>query len=99
MDSELAAKIEAMFAELHADGYDGKHEKVLEIIRATRMALTPAEGPLGPWEAEELSYAEAAVHVNFLLLALNATDKAIAVSQLPRDEYEYGFNYGGRNRK
>jgi hypothetical protein len=29
------AKIEAMFAELHADGYDGRHKKVLEIIRAT----------------------------------------------------------------
>ena len=44
MAAELAAQIEAMFAELHADGYDGKHEKVLKIIRAARIA----GGQLGP---------------------------------------------------
>lgn len=97
MDGKLTAKIEAMFAELHSDGYDGKHEEVLKIIRATRVALSSAEGRLGPWEAQELAYAEASVRVNFLLLALNATAKAIAVSQLSRDEYDYGFNYGGRD--
>jgi hypothetical protein len=93
MHDELAARIEAMFAELHADGYAGKHDKVLEIIHATRTALTPAGGQLGPWEAEQLAYAEGAVRMNFLFLALNATEKAITVSLLPRGEYEYGFNY------
>jgi hypothetical protein len=48
MESELAARIEAMFAELHADGYDGKHEKVREMIRATRMALAWALRSYGP---------------------------------------------------
>ena len=51
------------------------------------------KGKLGPWEAEELEYAENAVRSNFLMLALTATDKALAVSQLPPDEYDYGFNY------
>jgi hypothetical protein len=99
MDRELATKIEAMFAKLRADGYDGKHEKVVKISRATRMALSPAEGRLGPWEAQELAYAEAAVRVNLPLLTLNATAKTFAVSQLPRDEYEYGFSYGGHDRR
>ena len=42
MDEELGAKIEAMFVELHAHSYDGKHDKVLN--RATWRALTPAAG-------------------------------------------------------
>lgn len=96
MHGELTARIGAMFAELHADGYAGKHGRTLEIIRATRTALTPPGGQLGPWEEELLDYAEDAVHGNFLFLALNAAEKAIVVSALPRDEYEYGFNYAKR---
>jgi type 1 fimbriae regulatory protein FimB/type 1 fimbriae regulatory protein FimE len=34
-----------------------------------------------------------AVRINFLTLALNGIGKAIEVSQLPPDEYEFGFNY------
>lgn len=93
MFDELTGKIEAMFAELHAEGYEGKHQKVLNLIHEARAALTNGDGTLPPWEAEELAYAEAAVHWNWLRLALVATEKAIAVSELPRDEYEYGFNY------
>jgi hypothetical protein len=44
MDEELGAKIKAMFVELHAHGYDGKHDKVLSINRSTWRALTPAAG-------------------------------------------------------
>ena len=98
MDGKLTAKIEAMFAEPHSDGYEGSTRRCVKIIRATRVALSSAERRLGPWEAQELAYDEASVRVNLLLLALNATAKAIAVSQLPRDECEYGFNYGGRDR-
>jgi hypothetical protein len=97
MDAELATRIEAMFAELQADRYDGKHDEVLSIIRDARDALAAALGELGPWEAQELADAEAAVHMNLLLLALHATEKAIAVSRLPRDEYEYGFNRRSRS--
>ena len=96
MYDNLTAKIEAMFAEMHAEGYAGKHSRVLEIIQATRAALTPPGGRLGAWEAEELDYAESAVRGNFLFLALNATKKASVVSTLPRDEYDYGFNYAKR---
>jgi hypothetical protein len=32
--------------------------------------------------------------MGFLRLALVAAEKALVVSQLPRNEYEYGLNYG-----
>lgn len=93
MSHELAEKIQATFAELYADGYDGKHEKVLELVREARGALEASHGKLGPWEAEELARAEVAVKCNFLRLALHEIQKAIDVSELPKAEYDYGFNY------
>jgi hypothetical protein len=98
MHDELKGSFDAIFAELQADGYAGKHGKVLEAIQATRAALTPAGGKLGPWETELLAYADGAVEMSFLILALNATEKAIAVSDLPVDEYDFGFNYGKRKK-
>lgn len=96
--SDLRQRIQGMFSELQVDGYEGKHDGVLDIIATARRDLTFADGQPGPWEAEELAYAETAVRTNFLMLALNAVEKAIAVSQLPREDYEYGFNYTKRNR-
>jgi hypothetical protein len=65
----------------------------LDLIHEARTALTKPDGTLQPWEAEEIGHAEAAVYDNWLRVALFAMEKAIAVSQLPPDEYEYGFNY------
>lgn len=93
MFDDLHEKINALFAELGAEGYEGKHQKVLDLVREARVALTKDDGTLPPWEAEELARAEDAVRWNWLRLAVFATEKAIAVSQLPADEYEYGFNY------
>lgn len=90
---EVTAQLDAMAVELAGRNYEGKHNQVWGIIQDARRALTKARGKLGPWEAEELEYAENAVRSNFLMLALTATDKALAVSQLPSDEYDYGFNY------
>lgn len=93
MFDNVMSQLDAMAAELADRNYDGKHAKVWGIIQDARCALTKEKGKLGPWEAEELEYAENAVRNNFLMLALTATDKALAVSQLPSDEYDYGFNY------
>jgi len=90
----LNDRIAELFAELWEAGYDNQHERVLALIHECRADLANAAGELGPWEAHELNYAETAVHINFLRLALAAVEKAIAVSKLSREEYEYGFNYG-----
>jgi hypothetical protein len=55
--------------------------------------VTASNGKLGQWECAELDRAALAVRVNFLTLALNGIGKAIEISQLPPDEYEFGFNY------
>ena len=93
MFNEVTAQLDAMTDESADRNYEGKHNKVWGIIQDARRALMKEKGKLGPREAEELEYAENAVHSNFLMLALTATDKALAVSQLPTDEYDYGFNY------
>jgi hypothetical protein len=90
------ASIEALLHEVSVDGYEGKHGEVLGLIYDVRQRLIAAKGRLGPWEDQELQYAEDAVHTNFLRLALFTIRKAIDVSRLPRDEYEQGFNYGRR---
>lgn len=92
----LNDKIGELVAELFETGYEKQHERVLALIQECRVALANTTGELGPWEAHELDYAEAAVRANFLRLALTAVEKAIAVSKLSNDEYEYGFNYGRR---
>jgi hypothetical protein len=89
----LTERIDELFAELWEDGYPAKHEKILDLIQNCRSALTSPDGTLGKWEAAELAYAESAVRINFLRLALTAIKKAIAVHQLTPEEYEYGFNY------
>lgn len=90
---EVTEQLDAMAMELAGRNYEGKHDKVWGIIQDARRALTKARGKVGAWEAEELEYAEKAVRSNFLMLALTATHKALAVNQLPSDEYDYGFNY------
>ena len=52
--------------------------------------------PLGPWEEDELSYAEAARHSNMLRLAIVCVAKALEVSTLSPQEYDEGYNYGRR---
>jgi hypothetical protein len=92
------SRIEALLHEVSIDGYEGKHGEVMTLIHDVRQGLIAANGELGPWEERELRYAEAAVHGNFLRLALVTIRKAIDVSKLPRDEYEQGFNYGRKRQ-
>ena len=98
MFENIIEKIDAMAHELADRNYEGKHDSIIRIIDEAREELARAKGELGPWEAEELDYAEQAVRHNFLMLALTATDKALNVSQLPADEYKYGFSYTKRKR-
>lgn len=88
------ARIEALYDELKRAGYAGQHDRVRTLIQDVRQSLTTASGTLGPWESDQLEYADAAVRANFLQLALTSVAKAIAVSKLPRADYDYGFNYG-----
>jgi hypothetical protein len=82
---------------LVADSYDGHDHAVLDVIADCERAMEQErEGAIGAWERRELDYARAAVREGFLRLALVAAEKALIVSQLPRDEYEYGLNYGHR---
>ena len=86
--------MDEVFVDVAKTGYEGKHEDIRALINETRIALARVTGELGPWEAECLDYANAAVSGNFLRLALTSIDKAIAVNKLPQQEYEHGYNYG-----
>ncbi|MCA8100122.1 hypothetical protein [Burkholderia contaminans] len=80
---------------LVADSYEGHEQAVLDVIADCQSAMEEeCEGAIGAWEQRELDYARVAVRDGFLRLALVAAEKALIVSQLPRDEYEYGLNYG-----
>lgn len=96
MFDQLAEKIDAVLAELNVHGYEGRRNKVLGLIQEARTALTESHGAVGPWETELLDFAEAAVKLNFLHAALVAVEKALDVSKLPEEEYEFGLNYGDR---
>lgn len=79
---------------LVADSYNGHEQAVLSVIADCQNAMDEErDGAVGPWEQRELDYARVAVRAGFLRLALVAAEKALVVSQLPRDEYEYGLNY------
>jgi len=90
----LSDRIREVFVEATKTGYAGKHDQVRALINEARTVLVPITGELGPWEAECLDYADAAVSGNFLRLALTSIEKAIAVNKLQQHEYEHGFNYG-----
>lgn len=79
---------------LRSGRYEGHHGTVRTLIADCRRFLAEEHSELGPWEAAELDYAEAAVGWDFLNLAVVSAHKALQVSRLPRAEYEYGFNYG-----
>jgi len=97
MYDDQYAKIEAMIAKV-VDDYEGHHDGILALISECREAIKSAQAKLGPWEAENLDYAESAVKANMLRLALVCAEKALDVSQLPEKEYEIGFNYGKKNK-
>lgn len=75
------------------EGYEGKDARVLEKVEEARRLLSDND-EIGKWETKLLDYAKAAVMANFLRLAVASVFKAIEVSQLPSDEYEWGFAYG-----
>ncbi|MBU9589601.1 hypothetical protein [Burkholderia multivorans] len=92
-EKQMAAIAEGF--RLVADKYEGHEQAVLAIITDCQGAMeAEREGAVGPWEQRELDYARVAVRDGFLRLALVAAEKALIVSQLPRNEYEYGLNYG-----
>jgi hypothetical protein len=90
---ELIGRMEQLSGQLRTGQYDGHHDAVRELIADCRRTLIEVHQRLGPWEAAELEYAEAAVGWNFLNLAVVCAHKALQVSLLPRAEYEHGFNY------
>ena len=44
MFGDLLGKSEALFVEMHANGYEGKHQKVLDLFHEARAALTKNNG-------------------------------------------------------
>jgi len=97
MYDDRYAKIEAMLAKVIV-GYEGHHKDVLALISECRAAIKSVQGTLGPWETQDLDYAESAVKANMLRLALVCAEKALEVSQLPKSEYEMGFNYSKKTK-
>ena len=96
MMSEMRSRIEALVEQLTAEGYAGYQERARHIVDGCRATLTRGTGQLGPWEAQQLDVAERAIGANFLRLGLVSAQTALAVSQLPREKYEYGLLNEGR---
>jgi hypothetical protein len=90
----LTDRVEALSHDMRRTGYEGQHDRVRALIQEARQTLVRPTGAIGPWETAELDDADAAVADNFLQLALTSIAKAIAVSKLPPEDYERGFNYG-----
>ena len=83
---------------LYGDLIDSREEHESDLrnaIAECRVVLTSQDGHLGKWEASELEYAERLAAARFLLAAAAGILKAIEVSQLPKEEYEEGYNYIG----
>jgi len=66
---------------------------VAKLIDQCEIAAMNKEADLGPWERRELGLARAALASGWLRLALTAAHKALQVSELPSDQYDYGWNY------
>jgi hypothetical protein len=87
-------RIEALFADIWEVGPERQLDKMRTLIEECRGDIAGRKGALGPWETELLDFADAAVQNNRLLrLALTSVQKAWLVSQLPSDEYNFGYNY------
>jgi hypothetical protein len=93
MLDEIFKRMDTLAAQMRGRQYDGHHEAVIALIYNAGKALTTPDGQIGPWERAELDQATLAVHINFLTLALHRIGRAIEVSQLPADDYAFGFNY------
>lgn len=91
---EFRTELQKLYDELLED-YKGKNFRVLDKVEEARQLLSEND-EIGKWETELLDYAKTAVNINFLCLAVASVIKAIEVSQLPPDEYEWGFNFGKR---
>lgn len=78
--------------------HDGRIEDeqrvlVADLIERCEIASMNADADLGPWERSELGLARAAHAAGWLRLSLTAAQKALRVSELPTDQYDYGWNY------
>ena len=91
---DLRTELKRLHDEL-LDDYDEMNSRVLNKVEEARQLLSE-EDEIGQWETELLDYAKAAVKVNFLRVAAVSVIMAIEVSQLPPDEYDWGFNFGKR---
>ena len=93
---EFWTELQNLYEELLED-YNGMQPRVLGKVEEARQLLSEND-ETGKWETELLNYAEAAGNANWLRLAVISVLKAIDVSQLPRDEYEWGFNIRERKK-
>ena len=78
--------------------HDGKIEDehralVAGLIERCEIAAMNTDADLGPWERREFALARAAHAAGWLRLSLTAAHKALQVSELPRDQYDYGWTY------
>jgi hypothetical protein len=97
MREELMDWIHECAGHLSEHGYGENDGTVLELIDICQSAIEQSKGELGPWEQAILDYARTAAKEHRLMLALMSAQKALQISDLPQDEYEFGFKYGGNN--
>lgn len=96
-NKELLEALARLDEELLAS-YTGRQADVLEMADRCASCLGDQNGNVGKWESAEIKYAKVAVGDGFLRLAVSSLMKAVKVSELPPDEYEYGFNYNQRDK-
>jgi hypothetical protein len=72
---------------------DEHHALVAGLIERCEIAAMNTDAEFGPRERKELGLARAAHAAGWLHLSLTVAHKAVQVSELPRDQYDYGWNY------
>jgi hypothetical protein len=75
-------------------GYTGHDNEVAALVDQCEQAIEAHKGEVGEWEAQLLEQARTALAGGWLRLALVAAGKALEVSTLPEQEYNYGLAYG-----
>jgi hypothetical protein len=78
----------------HGGRIEDEHRALVAgLIERCEIAAMNTDADLGPWERREFALARAAHAAGWLRLSLTAAHKALQVSELPRDQYDYGWTY------
>jgi hypothetical protein len=98
MRSEMRVKLDFLMARLSAEGYTDHRERVAHLVAQCRATLIRATGHLALGKRNNLALPSARSPPIFCGSRLVAAQSALAISQLPSEEYDYGVDSLGAAR-